>query len=121
DPKHGKEGFNPVWPLVSDHYVIQAAYPSGKGQSGGTTYTKTGPMPGEHDQEITVVFEGIPAGGKIDVSGNIYSSTDWLCGRWESGWMNALPDTNAKLAAAGSIKEMLVPLTSTTTYSQKQT
>lgn len=121
DPKHGTEGFNPVWPLVSDHFRIQVAYPSGAGQSGGTTYTKSGPMPGEHDQEITVVFEGIPAGGKIDVSANIYSSTDWLCGRWESGWINAVPDANAKLATAGSITEFLVPLTSATTYSQKQT
>ena len=92
DPKHGKDGFKPVWPLVSDHYVVRVTYPGSNGTAGGTTYTLAGPMPGQHDQPITVTFTGIPAGGKIDVTGNIYSSTDWLCGHWDSGWINAVPD-----------------------------
>lgn len=121
DPTHGKPGFNPVWPTVSDHYVIQVKYPSGSNQSGGTTYTLAGPMPGQHDADIVVTFSGIPAGGKIDVVANIYSSNDWLAGTWNSGWIDAVPDNNDQLTAGGAIVEMLVPLTSTTTYSQKQT
>lgn len=121
DPAHGKPGFKPVWPLVSDHYVIQVKYPGATGEAGGTTFTKAGPMPGDHTEPITVVFEGIPAGGKIDVSGNVYSDTNWLAGRWDGGWINALPDAQNQLATAGAIKELLVPLTATTTYSQKQT
>ncbi len=121
DPTHGKDGFKPVWPLVSDHYLIQVKYPSAANGSGGTTYSKSGPMPGAHDQPITVVFTGIPAGGKIEVSGNIYSNTNWLCGSWNGGWINALPDANSQLSTSGRIVEMLVPLTSNTTYSQKQT
>lgn len=121
DPAHGKKGFKPVWPLVSDHYVIQVKYPSADGQAGGTTYTKAGPMPGQHDDPITVVFEGIPAGGKVEVSGNIYSDTNWLCGRWDSGWINAVPDAQSRLSTSGNIKQFLVPLTATTAYAQKQT
>lgn len=121
DPRHGKKGFEPVWPLVSDHYVVRVTYPGSSGSAGGTTYTLAGPMPGAHDAPITVTFTGIPAGGKVDVTGNIYSSNDWLCGRWDSGWINAVPDDNSKLSAGGAIKEELVPLTPTTTYSQKQT
>lgn len=121
DPTHGKPGFNPVWPTVSDHYVIQVKYPSGNNQDGGTTYTLAGPMPGQHDAPIVVTFKGIPAGGKIEVVANIYSSTDWLAGTWNSGWIDAVPDSNDQLTAGGAIVEMLVPLTATTTYSQKQT
>jgi hypothetical protein len=121
DPAHGKKGFEPIWPMVSDHFVIQVKYPSGDGQGGGTTYSKAGPMPGRHEQPISVVFEGIPAGGKIEVSANIYSDTDWQCGRWDSGWINADPDQNDQLRAAGNIKEGLVPLTPGTHYKQKQT
>jgi hypothetical protein len=121
DPTHGKPGFSPVWPAVSDHYVIQVKYPSGNNQEGGTTYTKAGPMPGQHDQDIVVKFPGIPAGGKIEVVANVYSSNDWLAGMWNSGWLDAVPDANDELTASGSIVEFLVPLTSTTNYSQKQT
>jgi hypothetical protein len=121
DPAHGKAGFKPVWPAVSDHYVIQVKYPSASNQEGGTTYTKAGPMPGQHDDYIVVTFPGIPAGGKIQVVANIYSSTDWLAGTWSSGWIDAQPDTNDELTAGGSIVEFLVPLTASTSYSQKQT
>ena len=120
DPAHGKPGVNPVWPLVSDHYVIQVKYPQGNGQDGGTTYTKAGPMPGQHDQPIAVTFSQIPAGGKIEVVASIYSDTDWLAGIWDSGWQNADPDKDDKLNISGAIKENLVPLTADTIYSQKQ-
>lgn len=121
DPAHGKPGFKPVWPLVSDHYVIQVQYPKGKYQEGGTTFTKAGPMPGQTDEPIVVTFQGIPAGGKIEVIAGIYSESNWLAGQWNSGWVNAAPDTNDQQAIGGSIKESLVPLTATTTYSEKRT
>jgi hypothetical protein len=121
DPGHGTTGFKPVWPLVSDHYTIQVAYPSANGDGGGTSYTKQGPMPAAHDDPIRVVFSGIPAGGKIDVTANVYSDTGWLAGRWESGWTNAVPDAHDQLTAGGAIKENPVPLTPSTSYTQKQT
>lgn len=121
DTAHGKPGFKPVWPAVSDHFVIQVKYPSSNNQEGGTTYTLAGPMPGQHDDPIVVTFPGIPAGGKIEVVANIYSANDWLAGTWNSGWIDAVPDDNDALAAGGSIVEFLVPLTGTTSYSQKQT
>ena len=121
DPAHGKTGFKPVWPLVSDHYVIQVQYPKGKGQEGGTTFTQAGPMPGQQDDPIVVTFRGIPAGGKIEVTAGIYSENNWLAGQWDSGWVNTAPDAGDQQAVSGSIKEVLVPLTATTTYSQKRT
>lgn len=121
DPTHGKLGYNPVWPAVAEHYVIQVKYPSSNNQDGGTTYTLAGPMPGQNDAPITVTFPGIPAGGKIEIVANIYSATDWLAGSWNSGWIDATPDANDQLSAAGAIVELLVPLTSTTSYGHKQT
>ncbi len=120
DPAHGKPGFNPVWPLVSDHYVIQVKYPKGNNQEGGTTFTKAGPMPGRHDAPIAVTFEQIPAGGKVEVTANIYSGNNWLAGVWNSGWLNADPDKQDQLSVSGNIRENLVPLTADTTYTQKQ-
>lgn len=120
DPQHGTEQQAPIWPMVSDHYVIQVKYPKGNGQDGGTTYTKAGPMPGKHDQPIQVTFAGIPAGGKIEVVASIYSNNDWLAGVYNSGWINADPDVNAKQSVTGAIVENLVPLTADTAYSQKQ-
>lgn len=120
DPTHGKSGFDPVWPLVADHYVIQVKYPKGNSQEGGTTYTKAGPMPGKQDAPITVTFAKIPAGGKIEVTTSIYSDNNWLAGLWNSGWLNADPDKEDQLTISGSIKENLVPLTVDTSYSQKQ-
>lgn len=120
DPRHGTETQKPIWPMVSDHYVIQVKYPKGNGQDGGTTYTKAGPMPGQHDEPISVTFAGIPAGGKIDVVANIYSGNDWLAGVYNSGWINADPDANAQQSITGAILENLVPLTADTAYSQKQ-
>lgn len=120
DPAHGKSGEDPIWPLVSDHFVITVTYPKAAGQSGGTTYAQAGPMPGDHTAPIVVTFPGIPAGGQCEVVASIYSATNWLAGRWDSGWINASPDTDDQLAAGGNIVEYLVPLTSTTSYSQKQ-
>jgi len=119
DPAHGKDGHY-VWPMVADHYVIQVAYPKGPSQQGGTVYTLSGPMPANSEDHIQVTFEGIPAGGKIDVTANIYSENNWLAGRWESGWLNATPDGNDSQSVSGNITENLVPLTATTSYSQKQ-
>lgn len=120
DPTHGKSGFSPVWPAVAEHYVIQVKYPSAGNAGGGTTYALAGPMPGQHDADITVTFPGVPAGGKVEVVASIYSSNDWLAGVWNSGWIDAVPDASDVLSVGGAIVEQLVPLTATTSYSQKQ-
>jgi hypothetical protein len=120
DPQTASHNQRPVWPQVSDHFVVSVNYPKGQGQEGGTTYVKTGPMPGKHDDPIELTFADIPAGGKIEVVANIYSENDWLAGRWDSGWIAAKPDTNDHMEVSGRITQNLVPLTPTTTYSQKQ-
>jgi hypothetical protein len=120
DPKHGTKVQKPVWPLVSDHYVVRVTYPAAPGQGGGTTYTLAGPMPGVHDEPIVVTFTHIPAGGKVEVTAGLYSDNNWLCGQWCSGWVSAVPTSGDSISVEGAITEVLVPLTPTTTYRQKQ-
>ena len=61
-------------------------------------------------------------GAQIQVSCNIYSATDWLCGKWTSSWVAAVaPDgSNNTLTLVGSIIEFLVPLTAQTQYGHYQ-
>lgn len=120
DPRHGKDGHKPIWPLVADHYRVELTYPKGAGQEGGTNFVHSGPMPGAHDAPIEVVFAGVPAGGKCEITAGVYSANNWLAGQWASGWINADPDADSQLKAGGAIFENLVPLTAKTTYGQKQ-
>jgi len=120
DPTHATTGFDPVWPAIADHWMVQVRYPSVNGNEGGTTYTQVGPMP-TSIAPISVSFPGIPAGGKIEVIAQVFSASDWVAGRWTSGWVDASPDANDHMALAGAIVEILVPLTADTTYSQKKT
>ncbi|MEP5059752.1 hypothetical protein [Nisaea sp.] len=120
DPAHGKQGFDPVWPVVGDHWMCQVKYPGVYGSQGGTTYTMVGPLDGGKAGDQIVEFKDIPSGGIIDVVFRVYSDSNWLAGQWESGWVKAIPDANDAMSVSGAIKENLVPLTSTTTYSQKR-
>ena len=115
DPAHQAN-----WPRVADHWTVQVAYPKSASGSGGTTLTKSGPMPGASDQPLMIPFPGIPAGGQIDIVAGVYSEDGWLAGQWKSGRIGAVPDQNANLAVGGNITERLVPLTPTTTYGQVQ-
>lgn len=121
DPTHGKPGFAPVWPAVADHWICQVKYPGTNGTEGGTTYTMAGPLEGGTAGDQTVEFKNVPSGGKIDVVFGVYSESNWLAGQWTSGWVNALPDANDAMSFSGAIKELIVPLSKTTTYSQHRT
>ncbi len=120
DPAHGTANQAAIWPMVADHYVTVLSYPKNGNFQGGTTYVQSGPMPGQHDAPITVKFEKVPAGGQIQIVTTIYSNTDWIAGRWDSGPKSATPDENSQLEYSGAIVENLVPLTPTVTYSEKQ-
>ncbi len=121
DPTHGKKHDAPVWPVVADHWICQVKYPGANGTEGGTTYTMAGPLEGGSAGDQVIEFKDIPAGGKIEVVFGVYSDTNWMAGQWNSGWIDAVPDDNDALAVSGAIKEILVPLTASTTYSQKRT
>ena len=126
DPKHGTLHQAPIWPLVADHWEIKLKYPKYSASktenwNGGTTYIKTGPMPGQHDAPIEVTFENVPTGGQIEMTSHIYSKDNWLAGQWHSGPKSATTvDDSGQLYYAGSIVEKLVPLNPTTSYSEKQ-
>lgn len=120
DPTHGTSTQKPIWPKVSDHYVITVQF------QGGTTLRKAGPMPGAEDAPIDVTFskltnDALPSapGQKFQIIAVIYSANNWIAGKWISGWIDAAPTDGDKRTETGSIIEQLVPLTPTTQYNHK--
>lgn len=115
DPTHGTQ--KPIWPKGGDHYVIDVQY------KGGTTLTKTGPMPDQKDAPITVTYskatnDALPSapGQQFQIVAHVYAANDWLCGKWVSGWIEALPTDGDVRSEAGSIIEELVALVPGTQY-----
>jgi hypothetical protein len=120
DPTHGTATEAPIWPKVSDHYVIDVKF------EGGTTLTKTGPMPGRQDAPITVSYskatdDPVPSapGQRFQIVANIYSASNWLCGKWMSGWIEAVPNDGESRNEGGPIIEQLVPLVPSTQYTRQ--
>lgn len=121
DPTHGTPTQKPIWPLESDHWELIVRY------KGGTSIKLAGSMDAiKPDTPLALLFSGataIPAapGAQIQVTANLYSATDWLCGRWSSAWMAAVaPDGGTTLTVQGAIIEFLVPLTAQTQYGHYQ-
>ena len=112
DPTH------PIWPEVSDHYVIRVRY------KGVTTLTKVGPMPGRENAPIVETFSAttndalpVAPGVVFTIEADIYSASNWLCGKWVSASIEAVPNDGDSRSESGSIVEQLVPLDATTKYS----
>jgi hypothetical protein len=105
-----------VWPAAATHYVISITYDDGPvrfydGQMSPTT--QEGP--------IVHTFSGLPAGGNITVLACFYSATGWLAGQGTAGPLPAQPNQGSTLVVpAFNIKENLVPLSNSTTYTLKQ-
>lgn len=118
DPEHGEAG-NPdtaVWPASAARYHVTLQY------RGGTTFELKGAMPETTTNEpLVLTFEDVPAGGWLQLFAGIYSENDWLCGRWQSEEVRALPpEGGGPMPQGGPIEEMLVPLTIDTQYLYKE-
>jgi len=105
DPRHG------LWPATATNYTITVTYEDGPiyavvGQISSTT--QQGP--------IAATFPDLPAGGTITVLAGFYSANDWLAGQGTTGAIPAQPNANGTLNVSFAIKENLVPLSATTTY-----
>ncbi len=124
DQKHGEAGHpgTAIWPAVADHYRLMVNYQNGTGfeAKGKTPLTSDG---GSSNAPIVNSFT-VPWGGKMQVIAAIYSKTGWLCGKYASDWMDAVPDpatfAQGIKASDGSITELLVPLSQDTQYSFQQ-
>jgi hypothetical protein len=121
DPTHGTSTQKPVWPKVSDHWIITVQY------KGGTTLRKAGPRPGDYDTTISVLFskatnDELPSapGETFQITAAVYSADNWLAGQWISGWVEAVPTDGDGRSESGSIIEQLVPLTASTNYYQQE-
>jgi hypothetical protein len=111
DPQHEGE-----WPATATHYVIATTYDD------GTVRSYDGQMsPSTQVGPIVHTFSGLPAGGNITVFAGFYSTTGWLSGQGTAGPLAAQPSEGSTLVVpAFDIKENLVPLTASTTYTLKQ-
>lgn len=122
DPAHGEAGKpeTAIWPAVADHYRILVNYQNGTGfeAKGQVPLTKQG---GSSNSAIPVSFI-VPWGGKLQVLAMVYSKSGWLCGKYQSDWLDAVPDSLATgiKTKDGNIKELLVPLTVDTQYNFMQ-
>ena len=98
------------WPATATHYVITITYDE------GPTYPYSGQLDPGTQGPIAHVFSGLPAGGSLTIMAGFYSDNDWLAGQGKTASMPAQPNQGSTLVVAFSIKENLVPLSSTTTY-----
>ena len=101
------EGF----PATATHYRLYAV-------CDGSSPRDSGPiaMPGApRTAPLSYTFQGLPAGGMVNVSVSFFSNDGWLAGAGATG-----PIDNTLDAASITIKESLVPLTSATVYGHKQ-
>lgn len=118
DPAHGmpNKPETAVWPAVSDHYHVTVQY------KGGTNFVQSGQMATTtSNAPLSLTFSDLPAGGKIQIIAGIYSQSGWLCGKWTSAWIDAVPTDGATLTVPpGAITEMLVPLTTDSQYAYKE-
>ena len=114
DPTHDK---GTVWPQTATHYVISVTY-----DDGPVYYFDGSPLPPPGPgTSISHTFAALPAGGNVTFLVCLYSDTGWLAGQGKTGSLPAQPTEGSTLVVAPfAIKENLVPLTATTTYSLKQ-
>ena len=118
DPRH-TSGSDPdpcvsgLWPQEATHYVISITYDD------GPVYYYDGPLdPAKQVGALSHTFAGLPAGGTITVTACFYSATGWLAGQGAPpDPLKAQPtDGSTLVVPAFNIKENLVPLTASTTY-----
>ncbi len=119
DPTHGTDTQKPIWPEEANHWMITVQY------RGGTALRKAGAMPARADTPIEVLFskatnDELPSapGEQFQIVAVLFSETDWIAGKWVSGWIDAVPDEGSGRTESGSIIEQLVPLMASTIYRQ---
>lgn len=119
DHRHGEAGDSKtaVWPAVATNYALTLQL-----KSGGTTRKLVGLLPATTSNDtLPLLFEDVPAGGKLRIIAGVYSDNGWLAGTWQSDWMDAAA-TNGTTLDLGrkEITEKLVPLAGDTQYVFKQ-
>ena len=119
DPLHGEVGDpkTAVWPAVATNYALTLQL-----KSGGTTRKLVGRLPTTTSHDLLpLLFEDVPAGGKLKIIAGVYSDNGWLAGTWESDWIDAVATKGTTLdLGQKEIKEKLVPLAGDTQYVFKE-
>jgi len=119
DPKHGEPGRpeTAIWPAVANNCQVILEYKN------GTNYTLAQKLPAtSSNKPLDFSFKGIGWGGSFTITASVFSESGWLCGKYRSDEIPAIPDdvnTGIK-KVEGSITELLVPLTQDSQYEYKQ-
>lgn len=99
------------FPATATYYKLTAICDGGSPAESGAI-----PLPATtRTKPVQYIFRNLPSGGKVTVTVAFYSATDWLAGTGTTGSISNTAD-----AASITIKENLVPLTTTTQYKHKQ-
>ena len=100
------------FPATAACYIVTALFDNG----GTPTTSDKQAMPSTtRTAPISYTFENVPYGGQINVSVGFYTNDDTLVGKGSTGAVSNTVDSQSI-----TIKEVLIPLTSTTVYSHKQ-
>ena len=116
DPRHGEAGHpeTAVWPAVAARYEVTVQLQN------GTPHKLPGQLPAG-TAPVDLVFQDVPAGGKLRVLAAVYSDSGWLAGAWQSDWIDATPTEGTTLELGDQhITETLVPLAGDTQYVFKE-
>lgn len=118
DPRHGEKGHpdTAVWPATACKWQLMLSY------KGGTTKTVTGVFGQTSTKKpVSAAFTNVPAGGSLRLVLSVFTKNDWICGRWDSGWKDAMPDEGEDcMEVKGAIEEFLIPLTMDVQYEHKE-
>ena len=100
------------WPATATDYTISITY------ADGPVYAFESPFDPrtQGTNPITHTFTGLPAGGSFTVLATFVAKTGWLAGSGCSPSQTFPPDVSTFAVPMFEIKENLVPLTATTTY-----
>ena len=103
--------------LHSNNCVVIVIYEN------GTSYRSEQEFPATSSSTpLHFAFSPVGWGGKLQITANDFSKNGWLCGKYQSALIPAIPQDAGIgiLKVEGAIKEQLVPLTLDTQYEYKQ-
>jgi hypothetical protein len=105
------------WPATATHYTVVLQF-----DDGGTPTKLDADLPaGTVTDPQTVTFTGVPLGGKVTASVQVYSASEFEVGHASDGPFDNLdPSGGGTLNLPLTLVEVLVPITATTVYSHEE-
>ncbi len=112
DPTGLEDPSKAKFPDVASYYIVTLTY------DGKVSRTRQGFLPTTRSDPIVETFAGVPSGGTVTVDVAFYSQNNWLAATGSVPTTQNLEDTASEFEV--TIKNILVPLDSTTQYLFKE-